>query len=548
MFKKLLSIILVYLMTIPINYIPYISAGVLHAKKYRVTVINIEAEGNASFSRRMTQFIKDELETKNRIEYFKHNVQVEEKIEVKKEEKKSQRIFDNSKFEEIATIKNDIKQQIKDKEYSMLIESWQQIIDTYEENYDNLKTIQPLFEAYINKAYYEGLDEMDDEAKADIKTAISIGRNLTFDVKNFSPRYLVKYKRERKRSKKKAKASITLNAPSTYELVIDGISLGNAPVKVTNLSYGKHFVIVLDSNKKVVKKKIFELTKRKKTGKIVIKNKKNEVKKEVKAKTTESKEKTDSQILSSIYLNLQKAEFNEDIKNNLEIFAKRMKVDFIVFGNSTKKHDMYNAQIYLYNAETKVISFLTKGEFDSDLLTGDVEGLRIGNEIVKGIDNFSSLKPITIKKKTVKKVKKVKKTSLRIVPFVSYKELKWGKPVVVATNNNIKKDKTNAVKVKKDNDDTIDLDSVDTVKEEEEKDKKDIDISNADYTSLDGDLNLDKYSNKKKDNNGAWYTEWWVWTIVGVVVVGATAGTVYVLTQDTNSTQTSVPSGTWELF
>lgn len=546
MLKKLLSIILVYLMTIPINYIPYINAGILHAKKYRVTVINIEANGNISFSKRMTQFIKDELETKNRIDFFKHNVQVEEKVEVKKEEGKKQRTFDKSKFEEIATIKNDIKQQVKDKEYSMIIESWQQIIDTYEENFDNLKTIKPLFEAYINKAHYEGLDEMDDEAKADIKTAVSIGRNLTFDNKKFSPRFLVEYKRERKRSKKKAKATITLKAPSTDELIIDGISLGNAPVKVTGLSYGKHFVVVLDSNKQVIKKKIFELTKRKKVGKIVIKKEKEKIKKQVKAKTTETKEKTDSQILSSIYLNLQKTEFNEDIKNNLEIFAKRMKADFIVFGNSIKKHDMYNAQIYLYNAETKTISFLTKGEFDTDLLTGDVEGLRIGNEIVKGIDNFSSLKPVIIKKKTVKKLKKRKKESLRIVAFSSYEKLNWEKPIVVASNNDIKKDKTSTKEIKKDNDDTIDLDSIDTVKEEK-KDKKDINIADADYTKLDADL--DKYSDENKDDNdGVWYTEWWIWTIIGVVVVGATAGTVYVLTQDTNSTQTSIPSGTWKLF
>ncbi len=542
MFKKLLSIILVYLMTIPINYLPYISLGILHAKKYRVTIINIEADGNPSFSKRMTQFLKDELETKNRIEYFKHNIQIEEKTEVKKEEKKTgQRTFDESKFEEIANIKNEIKQQVKDKEYSMLIESWQQIIDTYEENFDNLKTMQPLFEAYVNKAYYEGLDEMDDEAKADIKTAISIGRNFTFDPKGFSPRFLVKYKRERKRSKKKSKATITLNAPSDHELIIDGISMGNAPVKVTELTYGKHFVVVLDSAKKVVKKKIFEFTKRKKDGKITIKSQNTETKKEIPQKE-EKKEKTDSQILTEINLSLSKDEFNEDLKNNLDKFAKKVKADFIVFGNSTKKHDMYNAKIYLYNAETKTISFLTKGEFDSDLLTGDVEGLRIGNEIVKGIDNFSSLKPVVIKKKTVKKVKKVKKASLRIVPFVPYKELKWGKPAVIVSGDS--KENT-VVAVKKDNDDNIDLDSVDTVKEDK-NDKKDIDIADADYSKLDDDL--DKYNEDKKDDDGAWYTEWWVWTIVGVVVVGATAGTVYVLTKDNDSTQTTIPGGTWELF
>jgi len=535
MFKRLLSIILVYLMTIPINYIPYINAGLLKAKKYRVTVINIDANGDESFSKRMTQFIKDELETKNRIEFFKHNIQPEKKVVVKEKENKDvQRVFDESKFEDIATIETEIKQQVKDKEYSMLIESYQQIIDTYEENFENLKNMQPLFEAYLHKAYYEGLDEMDDEAKSDRKVAISIGRNLVFDVNKFSPRFLVKYERERKRSKKKAKAVITLNASPEHELIIDGISMGKAPVRVTGLTYGKHFVVVLNSGK-VVKKKIFEFTKRKKEGKLKIESLKKDTKVEKKEKV--NLPKTDAQILSVINDNLSKNKFNEELKDSLDKFSKKVNADFIVFGNSTKKHDMYNAKIYLYNSETKVISFLTNGEFDTDLLTGDVEGLRIGNEIVKGIDNFSSLKAVEIEKKAVKVVKKEKKATLRIVAFTDYKKLTFNTaPVVVVA------EKTKSVKKESvDSSESIDLDKVDTV----EEDKKNIDIADADYSKLDDNSDLDKYSENKEEDDDAWYGKWWVWTIVGVVVVGAGAGTAYVLMKDDGSPQGSVPSGTW---
>jgi hypothetical protein len=511
--------------------------GILKARKYKVIVLDFDTNGNTSFSKRMTQFIKDELETKNRIEYFKHNVQLEEKKEIKKEETKSERTFDASKFKELDSIKNDIKQQKADKEYSMLIESWQQIIDTYEESFENLKTIEPIFEAYINKAYYEGLDEMDDAVKEDIATAISIGRNFTFNKSDFAPRFLVKYERERERSKKNAKAIVTLNASDTHELIIDGISMGKAPVKVTELSYGKHFILVLDSNK-IVKKKIVTLTKRHKEEIIDIETVKQEVtpkKEEVNAP------KTNPQILSSIYDKLSKDEFNEDLKNNLNTFAKNIKTDFIVFGNSTKKHDLYITQIYLYNSETKTISFLTKAEFDTDLLTGDVEGLRVGNEIVKGIDNFSSLKVVSIKKKVVIKETKKKEATLRVVPFVNYKKLVFSNSVAKVENNKDTK-KSGTVTVKN-NEDTVDLDKVDTVKPDD--DKKNINIANADYTKLDNTTDLDKYSEDKKDNNDSWYTQWWVWTAIGVVVIGAGAGTYYVLTKNNNSTSTTIPSGTW---
>ena len=531
MLKKMLVIILVYVMTIPINYIPFIKLGVLRAKKYRVTIININANGDASFSKRMTQFLKDELETKNRIEYFNHNIELELKTEPKKEKLvRSGRTYDKSVFEEIADLKTEIKQQVLDQEYAMLVESWSQIIEIYEEHFENLKTIQPLFEAYLNKAFYEGLEEMD-ETKDDLRQAIAIGRNLIFDNSGFSPRFLIKYERERKRGKKKAKAIFTLDATANHELIIDGISMGKAPVKVTGLSYGKHFIIVLDANK-IVKKKAIELTKKKKSASIKIKSKKKDTTTVKKTKTID-KEKTDSQLISFIDTKLSKNEFDTDLKDNLDKFAKKITADFIILGNTVKKHDMYNASIFIYNAETKQIADLTKGEFDTDLLTGDVEGLRIGNEIVKGIDNFSTLKVVTLKKKQIKKVKKEKKGALRVVPFIEYKKLKFNKSVAVAKTD----DSTTS------NSDSVDLSKIDTIKTDKNN-KKDIDLANADYSDLDDDSGLNKYDKKEEDDGDGWYSKWWVWTIVGAVAVGATAGTVYILTQD-EPTTVSTPSGTW---
>jgi len=529
MLKKILVIILVYLMTIPINYIPYISAGVLQAKKYRVTIIDINAEGDVSFSKRMSQFIKDELETKNRIEFFEHGVNLEVKAKPKKEKVVSKREYDNSVFSDIAELQESIEQQKADGENVMLIESWLQVIEVYEENFENLENMQVLFEAYLQKSFYEGLEQLDKEAKDNLRQAIAIGRNLVFDSSKFSPRFLVKYNRERKRGKKKAKASFKLDAPSSHELVIDGISMGKAPVKVTNLSYGKHFVVVLD-NHKVVKKQIVELTKRKKYQTMKLESK---VKKEVKKELVTNEEKTDSQILTLIDEKLFKNELDTDLKDSLADFAKKINADFIILGNSTKKHDLYTAKLYIYNANNKEISSLTKGEFDTDLLTGDVEGLRIGNEVVKGVDNFSTLKTVKLTKKEVKKEKKVNQAALRTVSFLAYEKLDFSNKAVKVTVKDTKKDEN-----------SIDLAKMDTIDTKDtKKDTKKIDLADADYSDLDSDLN--KYDEPKEDKDGAWYSKWWVWTIVGAVVIGGTAGTVYVLNKNGDSTPTTIPSGTW---
>jgi len=361
---------------------------------------------------------------------------------------------------------------------------------------------------------------MDSEAKANIKQAIAIGRNFTFNVKNYSPRFLIKYERERKRSKKK-NGVITIEAAANVKVYIDGMMVGNAPISIANVSYGKHY-IVLTQDAKVIKKEIVTLTKRKK-------------KKVLKLGTKGKKGISISSLevaLMMINKKISSKVFDTELLDALQYFAKNKELEFIVFGYAEKKESIYNASLFLYNKNMNKIAKLTKAEFDEDLLTGDVEALRIGKETVKGIDNFNSLQDISIAKNTTSNL-------IKSVSYVPYKKLTFKgaidesyipdpeKEEKVAIKQDIKKDIKEEIKtdIKKDND--FDLDNVEDVK----KDKK-IKIDDADYSKLNKktEINLNKYDNEDEDKSSAWYSSWWFWT--GVATVAVTGAGVYYLTKD----------------
>lgn len=518
--KKAIIYVLIYVLSVQLQYLPFVTNNLVYGAKLKITTIDIFVENNESLSKRMTKFINDELKSKNRIEYFEHQI-TSEKVE------KKVRKFDESKFKDSIELLKGIDTSVSIQEYALAIESCQQAIDIYEENFEHLKNIQPLFELYLKKSFIENLEGLEEDSKASLKQAISIGRNNTFASSKFSPQFVVKFKRERQRMQSTADNSITINSSASYEVFIDGVFVGNSPIKVNLLTPGKHYVVIVNEDQ-IVQKETVELQK---GGKII----------DVKSSSTNESVNTSdlSAVLFEINKNLAKKQINNSLKNNLKIISEQKGADFILFGYTNKKADINEAHLHLYNKDKNQIAYLTKGDFDDDLLTGDVEGLRIGNETVAAMDKFDNLKIIPLGDES--------KTTLKEVNFEQFKE------VAIAGEIDVNKvpDETNVVKtdVKKDETKKDEVKTAlkeDVKKDEVKKDntKKDIKIDDADYSKLDKkddslsvvDEKDNKYKKDKEEFNIL--TQWWFWTAIVVVAGGAGAG-IYFISSDSGTSTTN---------
>lgn len=519
--KKAIIYVLIYVLSVQLQYLPFISGNLVYGAKLKITTIDIFVENNESLSKRMTKFINDELKSKNRIEYFEHQI-TSNKVE------KKVRKFDESKFKDSVELLKGIETSLSIQEYALAIESCQQAIDIYDENFENLKNFQPLYELYLKKSFIENLEGLEEDSKASLKQAISIGRNNTFASSKFSPQFVVKYKRERQRMQTTTDNFITINSSASYEVFIDGVFVGNSPIKVNLLTPGKHYVVVVNEDQ-IVKKETVELQK---GGKVI------DIKSD---STSESVNTSDlSAVLFEINKSLAKKQINSSLKNNLKVISEQKGADFILFGYTNKKTDINEAHLHLYSKDKNQIAYLTKGDFDDDLLTGDVEGLRIGNETVAAMDKFDTLKIIPLGDES--------KTTLKEVNFEQFKE------VVIAGEIDVNKvpDETNVVKtdvktddVKKDEVKTAIKDDVKKDEVKKDETKKDIKIDDADYSKLDkkdDSLSVvdDKDNKYKKDKEDEFniFTQWWFWTAV-VVVAGGTGAGIYFISNDSGTSTTN---------
>ncbi|MBN2694183.1 PEGA domain-containing protein [bacterium] len=509
--KKSLILMLVTLIAIP-----------LQAAKPTVTLWDLTVEQNESLSARMSLYIINELKNKNRIDFTENRFKAKS-VEVKK------RVFDKSLFSEVTEIQKTLEDYKKSEEIALASESAQQLIDLYTENFDNLESFQPLFEAYLQHSFLMNIDGFDDESKESMLQAITIGRNLTFDTKKFSPQFVTRYTRERGRFEKKENSSIEIKGDSV-EVYIDGIFFGNSPVKVTDISLGKHFIVLVKDGD-VVKKDIIDL---KKDGKSITFTKNKE---DINIDSLSSEE-----IFQIAYQLISKKEINTQLQSALNSFAKKENKEFIVFGYTDRKSDLYNASIFLYHRDKNQIAFLSKAEFDSDLLTGDVEGLRVGNETVAGVDNFGKLKIVSITEK--------ENSSLKEIQYPPFKNINFNAQQTTITKNE-SDDSNRVVAVKKEPIKNNEVKPQKTENNKVKKEKKeDIKLDNADYNLLQNkkslsvlDKNSNKY-NKKEDKSEAFYQTWWFWTISGILLTGAGVGIYFVATDSGDEVKSNV-SATW---
>ncbi len=497
----------------------YFIASSLYATKPTVTLWDLTVEQNESLSARMSQYIINELKGKNRVDFIENQFKAKS-IEIAKRE------FDKSLFSEVDEILKNLDEYKKSEEIALASESAQQLIDLYTENFDNLESFQPLFEAYLLHSFLMNIDGFDDESKESMTQAMVIGRNLTFDTKKFSPQFITRYTRERSRFEKRENSFIEVTGDSV-EVFIDGVAFGKSPVKVTDISLGKHFLILIQDGKTVHK----EIINLKKEGKTTTFNKNKDA---VNFDSLSSEE-----IFQVAYQLISKKEINDQLLSTLNSFAKKENKEFIVFGFTDKKGDLYNATIFLYHRDKNQIAFLSKAEFDSDLLTGDVEGLRIGNETVAGVDNFGKLKIISINQES--------SSSPKETPYPAFKNINFN-----AQQN------TETVAIKKDpiKTDKVEPKKVETEKKVEKKiekkveKKEDIKLDNADYKLLENKKGLsvlddksNRYSNKKEKSD-SFYQTWWFWTISGILLTGAGVG-VYFIATDSDGEVKSTVSATW---
>ncbi len=464
----------------------------IFARNPKVGMLDVIIKDKDYLSKKMSEFIKDELKTKNRIDFVGLDINNEtfKSIVFKK---------DPNKIENDELLSK-INKLIEEKEYEMAIQLLDEVIKNYEKNFEHINDFYLFYKAYLDRAFLKNIENIDKDGKYDLRQAISMGRNYDFDAKNYSPRFLVKYKRERKRMKKK-NASLTINNGKGL-VYLDGMFMGTLPIKIQNISYGKHYLIIEDAGM-ILKKQIITFGKKKKNVKINIDNKKFLI-------------DSDELAINIIRNNLLKNKITPILKLALKYISSKNSLDYLLFGYSNKKSVNYETELFLYSPfKNKIIKSLN-AKFDEDLLSADVEALRVAKIIVKNVDNFDTIKALE------------PKGTLMKIGYAPYKKLKY---------NGIEKKKINVVPSIKEDKKNINVKREEKTTKEDLEDldiapDKNIKLDDADYSIL-KEKNKEKF--KEKDSSSV-FTSWWFWTSVAVVTIaGAGVGTYFILENRTNA-------------
>ena len=408
--------------------------------------------------------------------------------------------------------------ELKSQNFDKAIKILKDALTVLERNAEYLDDINPLLDCYLNLSVaYLGSGE--EEAGEDlINHVVRLDPARQLDPKEFVPLFLRIFHARRTSIYKQPRGSILVQAaPAGASVTIDGKQVGNAPAILKELIRGEHYLKV---------EKAGEPPKYKRVS--VPSGSQVEVKFEFAgAGGGPTGGGTEVAIAQSIRNN----KLDSNAREQAKLLAQKAGADYVVLGGVTKADNMYQVNSYIIKVKTAEITPLVTLFFDQDMLGASIEIYKMVEEIAKKFETY----PEGMRQSTVLVVPGIMKPEERPVEIVVGPT---GAPPPLPTSGEPPPEEgqtpppATGVLV------PAVSQPAQTGQPEQPKQVAKPDqprqITAQPEGGVDSGPKGRTLQQKQQidpsivivEHPSHWYTSWWFWTAVGVVVVGATVGTV----------------------
>ena len=415
------------------------------------------------------------------------------------------------------------KLSMEDQEFGAAVKQLNEAIRMLDDNGDAVPDLRLLPEAYLQlgAAYFQEGDE--DEGDDALTKVVHYAPFKTLSEDEWPPVFITVYDRVRYNVLRRPRARIEVKAAGGAQVLLDGRNLGRAPLVLTDVLPGSHWIRIERPGESIQVKKV------------LVRSKRTTVVEFSGADSAAESSDTAVGVLGAI----SKNEINRSHVDQLRAAGRRQDAALVMFGGIHKTETAYNIYSAYVSVEDGSVGRLANIAFDLDLLSAQIEVYKLAEDAkTEASEGFSRLEeapvfPLAPKVKLRKRrrravasgssrsqevvaapppVEKPKPPSLQPEPepddrrkptAVAKDETGEGSPTPVKTGGVVPKDEADeAPKVDPDDPATSPTATAIIPKDED-----------------DGD-----------DDDGSL---WWVWVVVGVAVAGAGGGvgTYFLLNQ-----------------
>lgn len=259
---------------------------------------------------------------------------------------------------------------MEDQEFPAAIKQLGQAIRLLDDNGDAVPDLRLLPQAHLQKAIAHFRDGEEDEADDSLTKAVHFDPERELDESEFPPIFIRAYERVRFNVLRRPRARIEVKAASGAQVLFDGRNLGKAPLVMTEVLPGEHWIRIERPGEAPQVKKV--LVRGRRT--ILV---------EFDGASTAAEPESDAPagVLGAIATN----EINRSHVSQLRAAGRREKADFVLFGGIYKTETAYNIYTALVRVKDGEVGRLVDIAFDLDLLSAQIEVYKLAEDAQKEV-------------------------------------------------------------------------------------------------------------------------------------------------------------------
>lgn len=402
------------------------------------------------------------------------------------------------------------KEAMEDSDFDKAIKHLEKAVKLLEDNGDAVPDLRLLPEAYLQMGVAYFRDGREDDGDEMLNKAVHLDPERKLDGADYPPIFIRVFERARFNVLRRSRARIEVKAAPGAQVLFDGRNLGKAPIVLTEVLPGAHWIRVERPGEAVQVKKVS-----------VSASKTLEVVFDGGGSAQESPAPVG--VLGAIANNEVEAEHLRQLK----AAGTRAGADFVMFGGIYKTDTAYHIHTAYLAVKDGSVGRLVEIAFDLDMLSAEIEVYKLAEDarnqaIAMKLTTVDPERPFLLAPKMKKKAagKKVaqaggKETKLSTV--VAAPAAQKPPESVYATASD---DKAPAV-AKKDDGAVVKAPPPPTLLPKDEvSEAKKADAGGGGSSSAFASTSVVP-KDEETDDGGS---DWWIWVVVGVAVAGAAAG------------------------
>jgi len=260
------------------------------------------------------------------------------------------------------------KTDVEDQEFEAAINNLKKAIRLLDDNGDAVDDLSVLSDAYllIATAYFQEGDE--DEADDSLVKAVHYSPDKKLRPNEYPPIFIRSFERARYNVLRRPRARLEIKAERDAQILLDGRRMGRAPLVLTNVLPGTHWVSAQTPGETPHVKKLLVRSKRTITVSLGVEDGANE---------SVASPSQNSGLVAGVASN----EINRSHIAQLQTLGRKRGVEFVLFGGIHKTSTAYNIHSALVNVQSGEVGRITSVAFDLDLLTAQIEVYKLADDI-----------------------------------------------------------------------------------------------------------------------------------------------------------------------